>query len=1131
MKNVITFTLLFIIFGAAAIAQQGTIQLLPQTGHAAPVKCLSVDADGNKVASLDQNGNILIWDLLQARQLYAYDSGDDGKYSQVAMHPHRTEIYLLGMDAIVCMNFETGEQKWVLPLQQAPHVLSLSENGFLLAVGIGRQIWVVEALSGTILKRMQDRKKQPYSERVEALQFSQLGDTLYSGHNDGTVRQWESRKGRLLNKRVFQNGQISALALHATGSLLAVTDNSEKIVLWDTRNLKTVREFSARYSFPESLAFHPTEPWLLLGINEGLEVDLGYNEQAFSTGIIEAWDFEQGELVWEHRQDGGIKELICIPNSQLFLTGDRLWQLNLRRLSDGIQVRRLEGLTARINELLAIPNSSLVVQADNSSYLKVWDLSTGSIQSSLFLGDHNRATALAIDTVRNMMAVGMDNRVSLWKIAENFQITEKLYEVAANPTGIINKIFFLQNSERLVISGSDMSQSILDIAEFSSNENNLFLSPELQAPAFIKILEIKTGNEMATFEGYQHGTGNEVAIHPVNDLMAIAQKIGSETVVEHWSLINDQQLGTITNAHQNTVTVGRFSPDGSRILTGGYDPNFLIWDLEQTQYVTLGDYPNSYLLDAAFSPDNALVAIAENNLLQIWDIEEKKPVKQYINSCNIVKVTFSADGAMLIAGDERGEMIWWSTRQAKPTTFAAAVGQEGYLVYTPEKYYLASREAVKSMSFAVGQKNYAFEQFDALLNKPHFVLANLPYADPQLIHRNKKAYEKRLETLAIKDTVIDFTNLPLLKIEQKSLPVETLQTHLLLPIEAWASTGRLSRLHSWINGVPLFGRAGMQLSGTNYRGEISIPLASGDNLLEFAVEDDKGRRSSSLSFRTFCSVEAVEKNTYVIGIGASTYEDKSKNLQYAANDIRDFCNFMQSSGSQVTVDTLFDRQVTLANLRQLRQKLEQTRVDDQVIFYYAGHGMIADDNNYYLAAYNTDFLNPEENSLAYAAIEQLLDGIPAQKKLILMDACHAGELSSGSTTETTISDTVKIARSFRGATLVGPTDSGKNAYSLMKELFMDIRKGTGATVIAAAGGDEYAFEGRSTEGNIITNGIFTHCLLEGLRTKKADSNEDNRITINELQRYISTEVPKLTKGLQNPTFRIENIANDWAIWE
>jgi hypothetical protein len=60
--------------------------------------------------------------------------------------------------------------------------------------------------------------------------------------------------------------------------------------------------------------------------------------------------------------------------------------------------------------------------------------------------------------------------------------------------------------------------------------------------------------------------------------------------------------------------------------------------------------------------------------------------------------------------------------------------------------------------------------------------------------------------------------------------------------------------------------------------------------------------------------------------------------------------------------------------------------------------------------------------------------------------------------------------------------------------------------------------------------LFTYCCIEGLKTKKADLNQDKKITVSELRRYVNNRVQELSNGKQNPSSRVENVKNDFVIY-
>jgi uncharacterized caspase-like protein len=96
------------------------------------------------------------------------------------------------------------------------------------------------------------------------------------------------------------------------------------------------------------------------------------------------------------------------------------------------------------------------------------------------------------------------------------------------------------------------------------------------------------------------------------------------------------------------------------------------------------------------------------------------------------------------------------------------------------------------------------------------------------------------------------------------------------------------------------------------------------------------------------------------------------------------------------------------------------------------------------------------------------------------------------------------------------------SFALMQDLFTDLNRGSGAAVIGAAGGAQFAFE---REGQ----GVFTASVLKGLRTRAADSNGDGRITVSELRDFVAAQVNDQTGGRQVPTARRESVEFDFDI--
>src|SRR5207249_1333877 len=72
--------------------------------------------------------------------------------------------------------------------------------------------------------------------------------------------------------------------------------------------------------------------------------------------------------------------------------------------------------------------------------------------------------------------------------------------------------------------------------------------------------------------------------------------------------------------------------------------------------------------------------------------------------------------------------------------------------------------------------------------------------------------------------------------------------------------------------------------------------------------------------------------------------------------------------------------------------LRESRVDDVVVVFFAGHGLLDARLDYYFATVDMDFRDPSKRGLAYESLEGLLEDLRARRKVLLLDTCHSGEL-------------------------------------------------------------------------------------------------------------------------------------------
>jgi predicted RND superfamily exporter protein len=244
------------------------------------------------------------------------------------------------------------------------------------------------------------------------------------------------------------------------------------------------------------------------------------------------------------------------------------------------------------------------------------------------------------------------------------------------------------------------------------------------------------------------------------------------------------------------------------------------------------------------------------------------------------------------------------------------------------------------------------------------------------------------------------------------------------------------------------------------------------------------------------------------------------------NDLRDY--FSKENNTKTII--LKNKEVTKENVLKIKEILKQTTEQDKVIISCSSHGLLDKNNNFYLAMTDVDFNQPELRGLAYEDLQGLLDGIPARKKLLLLDACNSGENEKSENKETAKSKKIDIKEGSKGIEIETVSDSynTKNSFETMMELFVNVNNQTGATIISAAGGKQSAFEGKAVlvNGKPISNGAFTYSIIEYLTQNK---NNKNKLTVNQLKQYVEQRVSEITEGKQKPTSRQETMEVDWRL--
>ena len=232
----------------------------------------------------------------------------------------------------------------------------------------------------------------------------------------------------------------------------------------------------------------------------------------------------------------------------------------------------------------------------------------------------------------------------------------------------------------------------------------------------------------------------------------------------------------------------------------------------------------------------------------------------------------------------------------------------------------------------------------------------------------------------------------------------------------------------------------------------------------------------------------------VIGVSSYEFVPPAAQLHFAHRDAEDFAAFLRSSeGGALPGDhirLLTNEKATLAQIRAGLHTwlVDSARPEDIVYVFFAGHGVLDDQDEGYLVAHDSDPQNLHATAISFQEVNNTLsDRLRAALVVMVTDACHAGRL--------------------------GWSSYSPNAPNGVNEPLARIGRGDRSFLkLLASKPSELSFEDAQWDGG---HGAFTHALLEGLRGA-ADLDGDHVIRASEAIDFASHRVAEITNALQHP---------------
>lgn len=237
-----------------------------------------------------------------------------------------------------------------------------------------------------------------------------------------------------------------------------------------------------------------------------------------------------------------------------------------------------------------------------------------------------------------------------------------------------------------------------------------------------------------------------------------------------------------------------------------------------------------------------------------------------------------------------------------------------------------------------------------------------------------------------------------------------------------------------------------------------------------------------------------QRRALLIGVNDYILDDHIGNLQYCVNDTIELNDILSNEQrGNFSAELLHSEneniknQPTRSNIMSLTHLLAtNSRANDTILFYFAGHGFEKNGINYLLPS-DSRLNILSDSAIPLKWLKDTLGLSPARKKFMVIDACHSGSL-------------------------LGRSCSYPMSESFYEKMFAESE---GFAILSSCKIGQLSYD--YPEKN---HGVFSYYLLEGLKGA-ADSDGDGIITVPDSNNYVSKKLHEWSidkQVQQNPTF-------------
>lgn len=1054
------------------VSAQDNPEIFVPSGHTRNIQCFDLSPDGKYLISGSDDKTLKLWDVFLKKEVRTIKL--DGEVNSAVFSPDGN--YVLTGDRgknLILWDFRTW--KVIRKLKQPKYInrVQFSPDGrHALSAGANLVYW--DIFNG---EKIFEYEPENFFVQVQDATFSNdgryigLGAVLGGVDAKSVIIILDVKTGKPIKSFPTIDAATTRIEFSPDGKYLISSyrfDEGGFFYIWDVEKGESIREVSFKEFPPWSIEFSPDGKYLAVGTsgkvllydaktwNEIIVLDGSYPVKFSSNGSL---------LVYSHSISKYNKQLYGIKIKDL-ITGKS------EKISPAIKIERVDW--ADFDKY----GKRIITVGRKIFY---WDNNNGKLISSILLKDPSGKTA-APDAISDDKKYAAEKYVvndkvkglRLWNIPEGKIIHHFSWIRDCSPTSL-----------RFSPDGSYL------IAGFYEGEIVAFNLKDFST----RIFKRKHTNYVSTLAFSPDGKFVFSSAEPISgDAEIIMWDIDSGRILKRFTYRSLSLQGYVFDIADD----GRHMLFGLSEVKGDWDleSNVILQDIQSGKKVRKLRGHNNQIATATFSTNDKFAASGDfDGVIKLWNLKTGKEDRTLTGHTGIVRsIKFSPDDRNLISTSDDGTTRLWNISTGKEIAQFISFTDGEWIVITPEGYYNSSVNGDKYLNVSIGNNVYGIDQYRATFYKPRIVEAAL---------RGVNIEEAVAQVAGEQNAVSTIRNIEppfiVIKSPEDGKKINSTDTEISLYIEDRNQT--IKKVKVFVNGRIAAGGEGrgIKVTGIIPEGkkslELKIPvhLDMGENLIEVTAFNgfSEGRKSIRLySSAASAKGEVILQNLWILSIGINRYQDKKLNsLSYAASDaegiVKAFSGQKGKLFREINALVINDSSrinPTCENIMDNLNYLSRAGHNDVAMLFIAGHGMNDDRGEFYFLPSDAVIMDngtiKRSRAISWREIKSILD-IPA-KKLLFADTCHSEGVS-------------------------GKKTRGVDSDRFVKEL-----QEANAVIFTSSRGREL-----SQESDKWKHGAFTYALIEGIKGK-ADLIKDNKISMKELDAYVSETVPKITNGAQHP---------------